>query len=155
MTGIVDRLKPYLIFPSTIGTYHVRSLPFLAGNAPTIGQALFIAALFIANVVLTSIRYQFITPHSWYSTKYQVVLANVCWRTGALGFGLLPLVILFSGRNNFLLWLTNWSHSTWLLLHRWIARIFAIQVILHSIFGLVLYTNNGKSHRSCFDVFYS
>ena len=46
---------------------------------------------------------------------------------------LAPLVILFAGRNNVLLWLTNWSRPTYILLHRWLARLFAIHVILHAV----------------------
>lgn len=64
-------------------------------------------------------------------------------RTGVLVFALAPLVILFSGRNNILLWCTGWSHSTYMLLHRWVARIFGLQVIVHSIGYLVLYQDEG------------
>jgi len=31
--------------------------------------------------------------------------------------------MLFSSRNNFLLWITNWSHTTYLLLHRWVEGV--------------------------------
>lgn len=71
-------------------------------------------------------------------------MAYVANRTGVIAFAVLPLVILFSGRNNILLWLTNWSHSTYMLLHRWVARIFAVQVIVHSIVELVLYIDMGS-----------
>src|SRR6186713_2224781 len=57
---------------------------------------------------------------------------------------LAPLVILFAGRNNILIWMTNWSHSTYMTLHRWVARIFAIQVIVHSIVELILYIDTGE-----------
>lgn len=56
-----------------------------------------------------------------------------------IAFGLLPLTILFSGRNNFLLWITNWSHTTYLLLHRWIAWALVLQTVIHSIVELILY----------------
>ena len=55
-----------------------------------------------------------------------------------------PLLILFSGRNNFLLWITNWPYSTYILLHRWVARIFATQVIVHSIPLLLTYKGYGS-----------
>jgi hypothetical protein len=57
---------------------------------------------------------------------------------------MMPLVFLFAGRNNVLLWLTNWSHSTYMLLHRWIARVFCLQALLHSIVSLHLYIQNGR-----------
>lgn len=71
-------------------------------------------------------------------------MAYISARTGVLAFALAPLVMLFSGRNNVLLWLTNWSHSTYMLLHRWVARIFTLQVILHSILEFMLYKRQGS-----------
>lgn len=65
------------------------------------------------------------------------------YRTGALAYIIAPLMWLFGGRNNILLWATNWSLSTILVLHRWIARIFALQVLLHSVVAVVLYKAEG------------
>ncbi|KAI9807293.1 MAG: hypothetical protein M1833_000036 [Piccolia ochrophora] len=144
MTGILERIKPYLIYPSLVGTYQVRPLPYLLGNAPTVGQSLYIALLVILNVILTAVNYKTTQPFAWYEKQHQEILAFVMFRTGTLAFALAPLVILFSGRNNILLWLSNWSHSTYLLLHRWVARIFAIQVLLHSILALALYIDTGS-----------
>jgi len=70
-------------------------------------------------------------------------LAYARYRTGEIAFALLPLVIILSGRNNIFLWMTNWSHSTFMLLHRWVARIFALHTILHSIFLLAAYKQSG------------
>ena len=64
-------------------------------------------------------------------------------RLGLLSFANLPLVFLYAGRNNFLLWVTNWSHSTFLLIHRWIAAIATLQAILHSIIYLHAYIKAG------------
>lgn len=146
MTGIIDRLKPYLVYPSLIGTYHIRPLPWLLGNAPTVGQALYIAMFFILNLVLTSVNYRRSPPGEmpWGFGPKEEILAYIGYRTGHIGYALLPLVILFSTRNNFLLWVTNWSHSTYMLLHRWVARIFAIQAIVHSITLLLTYQGTGS-----------
>ena len=144
MTGLLEKLKPYVVYPTIVGTYQVRPLPYLLGNAPTTGQSLYIAVMVILNVILTAVGYEAVIPHAWYANVYQEIMAYVMWRTGTFGFAMLPLVVLFSGRNNILLWLSNWSHSTFLLLHRWVARIFGIHVILHSILALVLYCNDGN-----------
>lgn len=143
MTGLLERVSPYLVYPSAVGTYQVRPLPYLLGNAPTVGQALYVGGLVALNVVLTAVSHRSSQPSAWYSNRYQEVMAWVMYRTGNLGFALLPLVLLFAGRNNVLLWLTNWSHATYLLLHRWVARVFAVQVLLHSILALVLYRDTG------------
>lgn len=144
MTGIVERVKPYLIYTGVVGTYYVRPLPYLLGNAPTVGQGLYVALMVILNIILTSVNYKTTLPNAWSENTYQEVLGFVMYRTGVMAFALAPLVFLFSSRNNILLWLSNWSHSTFLLLHRWVARIFGIQVLLHSITALALYIDTGS-----------
>lgn len=67
-------------------------------------------------------------------------------RAGVLSFANLPLLILYSGRNNVLLWLTNWTHSTFLLLHRWVAVICVIQACLHSVLWLHLHVAYYHDH---------
>lgn len=139
MSGVLNKIKPYLVYPSIIGTYQLRPLPYLLGNAPTVGQSLYVIIFFILNVVLTAVNYESKQPHAWYATQRKEIMAYIFYRTGVLAFVLTPLIILFSSRNNILLWMTNWSHSTFLLLHRWVARIFALQVLLHSLLALPLY----------------
>ncbi|KAK4152521.1 ferric reductase like transmembrane component-domain-containing protein [Chaetomidium leptoderma] len=143
MTTLLDRLNPYLVYPSTLGTYQVRALPHHLGNAPTLGQALYVALILTLNIVLSAVSFRSHQPNAWYATQYQEVLAWVMYRTGILGFAMLPVVLLFAGRNNVLLWLSDWSHATYVLLHRWVGRIFGLQVLLHSILALVLYKDTG------------
>jgi hypothetical protein len=57
----------------------------------------------------------------------------------------LPIILLFSSRNNILLWFSDWSHSTYLLLHRWVARVFMLYVVVHSIIGLQVYAHNANT----------
>ncbi|PVH72670.1 hypothetical protein DL98DRAFT_609763 [Cadophora sp. DSE1049] len=114
MTGIFDKLKPYLVYPSTIGSYHARPLPWLIGNAPTHGQALYILGVTVLNLILTFVGYDSVAqlPHPWGYNRRGEWLAYAGYRTGDISFALLPLTVLFAGRNNILLWETNWSHST-------------------------------------------
>ncbi|KAK7042584.1 ferric reductase like transmembrane component-domain-containing protein [Favolaschia claudopus] len=145
MTRGISRIRPYL-YPSLIGTYHDRSLPFLLGNVPTVGQSGYIFILVALNVIFLSIGYKTLYPDQqmqWYTSRYQELMAYFMWRTGVLAFCNMPVLFLFSSRNNVLLWLTNWSHSTYILMHRWIARLFLLHVLLHSILALVLYQNTG------------
>ena len=145
MTSLFEKIKPYLTYPSLIGTYQVRPLPYLLGNAPTVGQSLYIALILILNVALTAVGYSTSYPNNvWFASTWQEVMGYLTNRTGVLAFALAPLVILFSGRNNMLLWLTNWSHSTYMLLHRWVSRIFALQVIIHSLAEVALYMDKGE-----------
>ncbi|KAI1388035.1 ferric reductase like transmembrane component-domain-containing protein [Hypoxylon trugodes] len=141
VTRLLDRLKPYLIYPSAITT---RSLPWLLGNMPTRGESLYITMFITLNIVLSAVSYRgFDKPHPWGFTPAGEIMAYVGYRTGHISFALLPLTVLFSSRNNFLIWLTNWPYSTFLVLHRWVARVCALQAVVHSITLLGAYNTNG------------
>ncbi|KAH8845055.1 hypothetical protein MCOR27_004723 [Pyricularia oryzae] len=145
VTTITDKLKPYLVYPSTIGTYSVRPLPYLLGHAPTRGQGLYIAMFTGLNIVLGAITYHnFEFAHPWGYSKSGEILAFVGYRTGHISFALLPLTVLFSSRNNVLLWLTDWPFSTFVLLHRWVARLCVAHAVVHSITMLQAYIGLGK-----------
>jgi hypothetical protein len=112
--------------------------------ALTRGQALFIFYLFVVNVVLSAVNFEYADPNTWYpGNKWRWMAMQVANRLGVLSFANLPLVFLYAGRNNFLLWLTNWSHSTFILLHRWIAGIATLQAILHSLVYLRAFVRAG------------
>lgn len=143
MSRVLDVIKPYVVYPSIFGTRHLRPLPYLLGNPPLVGHALYTAMFLVLNIVLTSVNYKSMQPHAWYADEWQEIVTYIFYRTGVLAFALAPLVLLLSSRNNILLWLTNWSHATFLTLHRWVARIFALQVLLHSVLALVLYKRIG------------
>lgn len=131
LSGIVDRLKPYLVYPTTF-------------YAPTAGQGLWIAMFVILNIILGAITYQnFGQTHPWGFTKRAEILAYVGYRTGHIAFALLPLTVLFSSRNNVLLWITDWPFSTFLVLHRWVARLCTAHAIVHSITLLAAYVDLG------------
>jgi hypothetical protein len=134
-----------MVWPSMIGNIHSQSLPWHLGNPPTIGQGLYIAGFVVLNIILSCVGYSTQWPlvHPWGYDQRGEILAYAGYRTGEFAFALLPLTILFAGRNNILLWLTNWSHSTYLLLHRWIARLFALHTILHSAFLLAARIQTG------------
>ncbi|KAK6201398.1 FAD-binding domain-containing protein [Scheffersomyces amazonensis] len=53
-------------------------------------------------------------------------------RAGWLVAYTLPIIFLFSGRNNFLQYLTGWQFSRFLILHRWVARSAILLIIVHA-----------------------
>lgn len=145
--SLVSKIHAYLIDPPVFGKHH--SAPILGlGLAPTRGQALFILYLIVVNVILSAVGINSRQPHSWYPSGVTEEIINyVANRAGVLSFANLPLLILYSGRNNVLLWLTNWSHSTFLLLHRWVAVICVLQACLHSVLWLHLHVAYYDDHN--------
>ncbi|EME84289.1 uncharacterized protein MYCFIDRAFT_133650, partial [Pseudocercospora fijiensis CIRAD86] len=137
----VSQFNAIFIDPPAFGTRH--RVPWLnTFVAPTRGQGLFITYLWVINIVLCSVGYENRWPNAWYTSPSQQTATYVSYRTGILSFANLALLVLYAGRNNVLLWVTNWSHSTFLLLHRWIAFICCLQACIHSAMLLQIYRNS-------------
>ncbi|KAJ5294748.1 hypothetical protein N7508_009569 [Penicillium antarcticum] len=136
------KFQARFIHPPLIGNRH--NVPFFKTFVmPTRGQALLIAYFIIINIILCAVGYESAHPSSWYGSETIEIATYVSNRAGVLSFANIPLLFLYSGRNNVLLWLTNWSHSTFLLLHRWVAAICTLEACLHSAIYLQLYSADG------------
>ncbi|KIY01866.1 uncharacterized protein Z520_02004 [Fonsecaea multimorphosa CBS 102226] len=140
----VTLFNAWIVDPPAIGRHH--KVPTFWGltNMPTRGQALFIAYLTILNLLLCATGYSSRQPNSWWpGDRDREILTYVTNRTGVLSFANIPLLILYAGRNNVMLWLTNWSHDTFILLHRYVAVIATLQAIVHSLIYLYIYVVDG------------
>lgn len=56
-----------------------------------------------------------------------------------MAFANLPLLWLFGGRNNILIWATGWSFATYNIFHRHVARVATFQALAHATLYLVIY----------------
>ena len=136
--ALVSRFNSLLIDPPAFGAQHAQPIKNLA-TVPTRGQAISISYLIVINVLACSLGIYIVEPNTWYTKSWYQVLVYISNRSGAISFANVPLLILFSSRNNLLLWVTDWSHSTFLLLHRYIAWLCTIEACLHSAIYLNLY----------------
>ncbi|KAK8130718.1 hypothetical protein PG999_003098 [Apiospora kogelbergensis] len=117
------RVLAHLESPA-LGTHHAVSFLGL-GFVPTRGQALFLIYLWIINIALSTVAY----PSSASKEELASLLGH---RVGLFSFVNLALAVLYASRNNMLLYLTNWTHPTFLVLHRWTAVIAVFQALIHS-----------------------
>ncbi|KAH9221866.1 ferric reductase like transmembrane component [Leptodontidium sp. 2 PMI_412] len=145
----------YLNYPFIFGSSRFPTQLHGIISIPTRGRAFFIAFLVILNIIFSAISFTSVQPNTWYPDTSNEISTYVANRLGVLSFANIPLLILYSGRNNVLLWITGWSHSTFLLLHRWIAAICMLQAVLHSIIFLQIYvTSGGYNAESKFQYWY-
>ncbi|KAF1988396.1 ferric reductase-like protein transmembrane component 4 [Aulographum hederae CBS 113979] len=140
---LATKFNAYFIYPPAFGSKHKQSLMGIA-HMPTRGQAFFVFYIVAINVILSAVGFRSKQPSSWYETTSQEIFTFVANRAGVLSFANVPLLILYAGRNNFLLWVTNWSHGTFLLLHRWVAWLCTLQAVLHSAIYLDQYVKMGE-----------
>lgn len=61
---IIEKANAYITYPSLIGNYNIRPLPFLIGYAPTVGQSLYIASFILLNILLTALDYKSVQPNT-------------------------------------------------------------------------------------------
>ncbi|ORX40124.1 ferric reductase like transmembrane component-domain-containing protein [Kockovaella imperatae] len=109
------------------------TLPWIGPvNVPTRGQSLFMLYIIGMNIILSAAGYRSKQPNAWFPSSRMEISTYVANRAGVLSFANVPLLILFAGRNNILLSLTNWSHSTFLLLHKVVAVLATLEACLHS-----------------------
>ena len=147
--ALVTKFNAWAIDPPLFGTRHKTPIAGLF-HIPTRGQAFFIFYLIAINVILSAAGYRSSQPNAWYpsaSGSDGEIVAYITNRLGVLSFANIALLFLYAGRNNVLLRLTNWSHSTFLLLHRWVAWIATLQAVLHSLIYLRIYVHTG-THNS-------
>lgn len=112
---------------------------------PTRGQASFIAYLVLLNVLVCTVDYHTSAqPNSWFSDRSSQIITYLGDRTGVVSFANMALLLLYSSRNNLLLWLTDWSRTTYLLLHRWVGYIAIIEAVVHSLVLLYSYVDSGS-----------
>ncbi|KAF3984980.1 hypothetical protein FT663_04778 [Candidozyma haemuli var. vulneris] len=69
-------------------------------------------------------------------------------RTGIPSLIWTLLLIIFGGRSNILQWLTGWKFSTFIMYHRWIARIVVLLAVAHSIAFTYNEHRRGTYHNS-------
>ncbi|KAI1410486.1 ferric reductase like transmembrane component-domain-containing protein [Hypoxylon sp. FL1857] len=128
-------LNGRFIYPSLLRPWRDSPISTVVGDPPTRGQALFIGYLILLNIFLSAFKYG-VHPggfHYWWNDGPDEIMGDLANRFGVLSFANFALLVLYSSRNNVLLWLTNWQHSTFVLLHRWVARIAVLEAILHSV----------------------
>ncbi|KAH7022358.1 ferric reductase transmembrane component 4 [Ilyonectria destructans] len=135
---LVSSFNAYMIDPPLFGNKHASPILNFA-IVPTRGQALFLAYIVAINIVLSAVNLRTISPNSWYPNDSYQLASYVANRAGVLSFANIALLILYAGRNNVLLWLTDWSHATFLLVHRWVAWLCTLQACIHSALWLGCY----------------
>lgn len=59
------------------------------------------------------------------------LLKYIADRAAHICIYLVPVLLLFGGRNNFLIWVTQWKFSTFNTFHRWIGRFVLILALIH------------------------
>ena len=132
-------LQQYIFLPTLFGFRQLESLPGHIGYLPSRTLSIFIAIYIAMNIVLSSTSYQGFWPNTFFASPQFEICEYIGNRTGTLSLVNLSIAILFAGRNNLLIAVTGWSHTTFLTFHRWAARVATLQAVVHSIVYTIAY----------------
>lgn len=139
------RLNAIFNYPALIGSRHRSPIIYGLGIMPTRGQAFFIGYLVLLNLLVCAVDYHpGPQPNAWFPDTWSQVVVYMGDRTGAIAFANLGLLFLYSARNNLLLWITDWSHTTYLHLHRWVGYVAILEACVHSLALLHYYIKVGS-----------
>ncbi|TLD17787.1 uncharacterized protein PgNI_02129 [Pyricularia grisea] len=143
-------IQQHLVIRPFLGSRRLEPLPGQLGYSPRRILGIFIALYVILNVVLCSVSFGSFQPNIYFMSRGFELCEYVGNRSGILSFVNMAIAILFAGRNNIFIALTGWSHATFLVLHRWTARIAALQAVVHSIVYTIAYFQPGYSGAAAY-----
>ncbi|UPX19240.1 uncharacterized protein EKO05_0009509 [Ascochyta rabiei] len=136
-------VKSMLIYPPLVGKHHRKPVAE-AIVVPNRGQSLYILLISFLNIILLIAPYSITQPQASYTSQDQQTVGSMGDRAGTMAMGNVVALFLFSSRNSFLLYLTDWSYSTYLLLHRWLGYWAVIQTVIHSAMLWGHYVKSGS-----------
>ncbi|CAE6491999.1 unnamed protein product [Rhizoctonia solani] len=136
---LVTIMQKHLIMPALFNGSQSSPVFYGFGYLPSRLMVLFLLLFVGLCAIANSIPYKSLQPNLWAANRQHEMMGFVSNRAGLISFALIPVTIILSARNNPLLWLTGWSTSTMITLHRWVARMCAFQAVVHSVGWSVLW----------------
>jgi hypothetical protein len=117
-TRVERLLLAHLVYPPILRKQH--TIVRLLGEAqpPTCGQVLLILFVVLLNTVFSIFGYRGSMPNIFWKSTVNMTTDILVNRVGILSFANLPVIFLYSSRNNPLIRLTGWPLTTFLQLHR-------------------------------------
>lgn len=127
--------RGYITLPTLNGSHAAEYTAWwrLSGLLPTRLETCILGCFFLLNVILLLINYEFDPYNVLFERKSQQLSRYVGDRSGILAMAHVPLIILFSTRNNLVESLTGFKFSTFISLHKWIGRSMVFDVLVHSV----------------------
>ncbi|CAN6635788.1 ferric reductase transmembrane component 3 [Trichomonascus vanleenenianus] len=140
-------LQKNLFIPACFGFKHMTRLNCFGMRfmIPTRFETIVIGVYFILNIIFMVTPYTFLDQDILYPSHYKEMLRFVSDRSGIIGVIQMPLFVLFSLRNNLLIWSTGWTYTTFNTYHRAIARVTYLQFIVHAVTKHVFSASYGAS----------
>lgn len=117
---------------------------FVKYLAPTRSESIVIFLFCGSVIVCTCLDMEWEDGNPMFESKSVAICRLLADRTGIIASALVPMLILFAGRNNILQWITGWSFATYIQYHKWVARVVVLLVIIHSVAFTIIFVKQGR-----------
>ncbi|KAI0977137.1 ferric reductase like transmembrane component-domain-containing protein [Xylaria arbuscula] len=151
-SSLALRLQQHITLPALFGSRHLEPLPANVGYVPSRALSIFISIYVALNIIFSSVSFRSFQPNIYWPSQTSELCEYVGNRTGTLSLVNISIAILFAGRNNLLIAITGWSQTTFLTLHRWVARVATLQAIAHSAVYTLAYIDPGYDGATPYSV---
>lgn len=148
----INNIRQRLTLPLLFGSHQQPShiMGKMTSLLPTTLEGVILSAYFILNTVFLIYAIEVHDDNQLFgpnSSIYQLLRLSAD-RAGVLAFAHFPILILFAGRNNMLIGLSGLSYSTFMIFHKWTARVMVIDAGIHSVcYTLAMISTNGFFNR--------
>lgn len=137
-SAALAKTRPPKVLANIIRTLQAHvSIPvvFAGQSRPGISrlEGIIILAFAVLSIILCGVQIEAFPQSSIYASFPLQVYGLVGRRLSSLALANIPLIWIFSMRNNPFIWATGWSFATFNQFHRWIARITVLELIAHAI----------------------
>lgn len=138
------KLRIYFTLPAINNSrLMAKKVGILQFFSPSRLQSTILGGFVLLTIIMLAADYKIPEEDVLHNNHAVTVIHHIANRFGILSILLVPLVILLAGRNNILQWITRWNFGTFMLYHRWIARMCVFLVFMHSVLA-VLRASLGK-----------
>lgn len=141
--SLINTFRKYVTLPALGGKSHSHGYMFMRLIQlyfPTRLELILIFGFWALAIIFNAVLIDGVSPNFVWAVKLAEIGRKIGDRSGIMCLYLIPANILFAGRNNFMLWLTNWPYSRFINIHKHVSRLIFLMVLLHTV-GL---TYNGK-----------
>ncbi|KAK6465102.1 ferric reductase NAD binding domain-containing protein [Scheffersomyces coipomensis] len=137
LTGpISNKFRKHITMPAAFGkkkTTEHKVLKIFHFLMPSRFETIVIIGFLAVVIAVCSAQISYVEGDPVFDSKSSALLRYTADRTGIVATIIMPLLILFAGRNNFLQWLTKWNFATFITYHKWVARVDFTLVVVHAI----------------------
>lgn len=141
--GISNAFRKYITLPALFKKTHAHHKSIFGvfyAILPTRLESILVVAWFIMALIMNLTNYVHVKPNYIWPQKSNELGRKIADRTGQISMWLMPPLVLFAGRNNFMQWVSGWPYARFVYIHKWISRVVFMMSIAHGV-GM---TYNGK-----------